>query len=150
MQQIAHRAVRGQPADALLASHINGELDGVAVVGVEHVVAADQPCAFQCHQAMTGHRDDVVDQGADLRFDVDRGDRHRRVLGQAQRLVGAQHVPQPETGDAAQHHAGREFPGVEQVQHRVGQKPGPPDVIGDHALSFTEVGGQLQAWLVHS
>ena len=88
IQEIAHCAVCGQSADTLLAAHIDRELDRVVGADVEQVIAADQTGPFQCDQTVAGHRDHLVDQAADLRLDVDRGDRHRRVLGQAQRLVG--------------------------------------------------------------
>ena len=129
MQQLAHRVLGRLAADALLTAHVDGEFRGVAVVAVEVAqrvgaqLRGDQPGTFQGQQSAVGHRGHVVDQRPDLRLDVDRGDRHRRILGQAQRYVAAQFVVGPETGYAAQHYAGRDVLGTEQIEHRVGQKP---------------------------
>ena len=119
VQQIADRVVGGRAVDAAPSPDVEGQLDRVAAVGQ---VAAEQSGALQGDQAAGRHLDDVVDQCADRRRGVDGGDRDRRVLGQRQRLVAADHVARAEAGDAAQHHtAGHLAVGVE-VQHRLGEE----------------------------
>lgn len=152
MQKLADGVVGRRPGNPHLAAGVDGELGGISVSAVDvaeflgAAVPGDQSRPFQGHQAAVGHRCDVVDQGADFRFDVDGGDGHRRVLGQAQRLIAAKLVLWPETGGTAQHHAGRDVMGAEQIQHRIGQKPPRP---ADSALPLAEIRGQLQALLVH-
>ena len=97
---------------------------------------------FEGDQSARGHLDGLLGQAGDLVDGVDGRDRDRRILGHAQRFVGAQLVLWSEAGDSAQHDTGRHGAAAKQIQQRVG------DEAVFAAQPFAEVGGQLE--VIHS
>src|SRR5262249_14428170 len=91
-----------------------------------------------------GHRGDLVGERRNLVGVVDRGDRDRRILRRAQRLVTADHMVWAEARDAAQYDADghRTFPVA--IEQCVGEEA----VLA--AQPFGEVCGQLEVLAVHS
>ena len=140
MQQIADRVVGGLAVDAFLTAHIHRQLDGVAVVAVEIAqrVSAD----------VAGDAVGPV-PGSPARWPViaDTSSTSARIFGSMSTAATAtggssdrlsdssvrSYVVRPETGDAAQHHAGRD------VRWRrtdpASRRPGTGDVAGARCRS---------------
>src|ERR1700722_11333455 len=147
VEQVANRDIRRHAFDALLASDVHRQLRSLRQLFRHREigdVAADEPGAFHSDQPEWCELDDVLDPAGHLRAGIDRRDRDGRVLGKAQPLVGAQLLTRTEAGDAAQHHTRGALAFGVQVQQRLGEES------AVDALPLTEVGGQLQAVVVHS
>ena len=93
----------------------------------------------------------VPGDGADLRqrrldpgARVHGGQHHRQVLGQAQQPIGLQHLVAAEALGAAQQDAGGQAVALADAQERITEE------LAAGAVALGEVGGELEAVLVHS
>ena len=102
-----------------------------------------RPRALERHEPAGRHLDGTVGERSDLVGAVDRGDRDRRILRRAQRLVTAQLMVRAEAGDAAQHDAGGHRTLTVEIEQRVGEE------AVAAAQTFGEVGGQLEVLVAH-
>ena len=159
IQEVAYRDESGPAVDALLASDVDRELglfselvrEHHASRGVERAarrgraeLARHEPRALERDQSAPLDLHHGLEHRLDPGSRVDRDRDHGQVLGQRQQAIGMKVVKAPESLGPAQQHAGLDAMRTVDVKQRVGEESAPGPV------TFAEVGGQLEAVVVHT